>query len=275
MKKYIFIDIDGTLTNSKREVSLKNIKAMNKIEKKDFEIVFCSGRCNNYLINLSKTTNISRYLISSNGSMIYDQETKKIIHYDKIPFMIIENIYNYCHQNKIAITFNTEKFRYCNNNINYSNHYQESDTKRIKDIQEIIDKNITQICIGSYDYDKMIMIKEYLDTIKEIKIVNISTTMKLKQKNSKDGFFYDVVLKNINKGSGIKNFIKKINTTKENCIAIGDHINDIDMFNAVNYKIAMGNAYDELKKQANYITKTNDEDGVKYALEHIANLKNK
>ena len=273
MKKYIFIDIDGTLTNSNKEVSSNNIKAMNKIEKKDFEIVFCSGRCNNYLMELSKETNTSRYLISSNGSMIYDQKREKIIHCDKIPFDIIENMYNYCHQSKIAITFNTEKYRYCNNKVNYSKHYQEKDTKRIKDIKEINDKNITQICIGSYDYDKMLMIKEYIETITEIEIVNISTTMKLKQKNSPDGFFYDVVLKNKNKGSGIRNFIKALNTNKENCIAIGDHINDIDMFNEVGYKIAMGNAYDELKKQANYITKTNDEDGVKYALEHIENKK--
>ena len=41
------------------------------------------------------------------------------------------------------------------------------------------------------------------------------------------------------------------------------------MFNAVGYKIAMGNAWDELKEKANFVTKTNDEDGVKYALEHI------
>ena len=52
-------------------------------------------------------------------------------------------------------------------------------------------------------------------------------------------------------------------------MAIGDHINDIDMFNAVGYKVAMGNAWDELKEQADFVTKTNDDDGVKYALEHI------
>ena len=60
-----------------------------------------------------------------------------------------------------------------------------------------------------------------------------------------------------------------MNIPKENLIAIGDHVNDLDMFKAVGYKVAMGNAYDELKDKANFITKTNDEDGVMYALEHI------
>ena len=269
MKKYIFIDIDGTLTNSKKEVSQNNIDALEKIKEKDVEIIFCSGRCNTYLINLSKKCHASRYIISSNGSMIYDQKNQTIIHSNNIPFELLKRIYDYCCDNKMAITFNSENSRYCNANINYNNHYQKEDTNKITDIQTIKDKNITQICIGSYDYDKMITIKEFLNTIPEIEIVNISTTIKEHQKDSKDGFFYDVVLKGINKGTGITNFINHINTTKDNCIAIGDHINDIDMFKAVNYKIAMGNAYDELKKHANFITKSNDEDGVKYALEHL------
>ena len=90
MKKYIFVDIDGTLTDSKKRVSQANIKAMNKIEKKDYEIVFCSGRTNDYLVDLSEKCNTSRYLISSNGSMVYDQKNKEIIYQDKIPFELLE-----------------------------------------------------------------------------------------------------------------------------------------------------------------------------------------
>lgn len=269
MKKYIFVDIDGTLTDSKKKVSKANIKAMNEIEKKDFEIVFCSGRTNDYLVDLAEKCHTSRYLISSNGSMVYDNKEKTIIYQDKIPFNILETIYDYCKTNKMAISFNTEKNRYCNDFLNYDINYEEKDTKRIRSIKDMETKNITQFVLGSYSYDEMTKVKEFLDTIPTLEIVNISTTMKLKQIDSKDGFFYDVVLKGINKGTGIKNFIKTVKTTKDNCIAIGDHINDIDMFNAVGYKIAMGNAWDELKEKANYVTKTNDEDGVKYALEHL------
>lgn len=269
MKKYIFVDIDGTLTDSKKRVSEANIKAMNEIEKKDYEIVFCSGRTNDYLVDLSEKCNTSRYLISSNGSMVYDQKNKEIIYQDKIPYELLEHIYEYCKTNRMAISFNTEKNRYCNDFLNYDINYEEKDTKRIRSIKDMETKNITQFVLGSYSYEEMTKVKDFLDTIPSLEIVNISTTMKLKQIDSPDGFFYDVVLKGVNKGTGIRNFIKTVKTKKENCIAIGDHINDIDMFNAVGYKIAMGNAWDELKEKANFVTKTNDEDGVKYALEHI------
>ncbi|MBQ7105435.1 MAG: HAD family phosphatase [Bacilli bacterium] len=265
MKKYIFLDIDGTLLDSKKQVSCENIKAMNELKKDEFEIVFCSGRNNDYLINLSKKTNTSNYIISSNGSMIYNQKENKIIHADCIPFHILKNIYNYCKKNKLAITFNTDKYRYYNDFY----HQEKKDIKIINNINDINNIIVTQFVVGSYNYQKMIEVKEYIDNIEELEIVNISTTMKFKQINSKDGFFYDVVLKGINKGTGIDSFIKYMNISKKDCIAIGDHINDVDMFNATEYKIAMGNGYEELKKQADYIAKTNDDNGVVDALEHL------
>ena len=201
--------------------------------------------------------------------MIYDTYKRIIIHQNKIPFTILKNIYEYCEQNHMAISFNTENFRYCNKFLNYDNNYTNEDIIIIKDIKEIETKNVTQFVLGSYNYTEMTKVKDFLNTIPTLKIVNISTTMKLKQVNSKEGFFFDVVLNGINKGTGIKNFIKIFNTSKENCIAIGDHINDLDMFNSVGYKIAMDNACHELKEQANFITKSNDDDGVKYALEYL------
>lgn len=269
MKKYIFIDIDGTLTNSKQQVSLNNINAIKKIIQKDVEIVFCSGRWNGYLVDLSKKCNCSRYLISSNGSMIYDQKEQKIIYQNQISFSILEEIFNYCCNNNIAIAFNSEEYRYCNDYISYNDYYKESNAKKIKNIEEVRDKNISQVCIGSYDYEKMMDIKNYIEKVSKLEIANLSTTIKLKMLDSPNGFFFDVTLRGINKGTGIENFIKIMSIDKNDCIAIGDHINDLKMFDVVGYKIAMSNGCDELKEKANFITKSNDEDGVKYALEYI------
>lgn len=267
MKKYIFIDIDGTLTNSNKEVSIENKKAMNEIKKWGYDIVYTSGRCNKYLLDLDKEKSYSRYLISSNGSLIYDSLEKKIIDYVRIPFDILKRVYDYCNNNGLVITFNTEMIRYSNI---ASDKYQDSEyVKLITDIEDIKDRCITQFVVGSYDYDKMLFIRNYLDTIEELEIVNISTTMKLKLLDTNDGFFYDVTLKNVNKGRGIRHFLKLMGAKKEDSIAIGDHINDMEMFDEVGYKIAMANGYQELKDKADFITKSNDEDGVKYALEHI------
>lgn len=264
MEKYIFMDIDRTLTNSNGEISNNNIEAMQEIVKKNTEIIFTSGRCNYHLMEIRNKCGCGRYLISSNGSMIYDMVDEKIIYKSVIDTSILEKVFKYCLDNRLALDFNTDKCRFCNKYYNYKN--EDKDIVVIDSLDEVDKENITQFIIGSYDYQKMIDVKKYLANFNEVEIVNSSTTLKQKKYDSKKGFFYDVVNKGINKGIGIRQLIKLLNISKDQCIAIGDHTNDLPMFEEVGYKIAMGNAYQELKDKADYITKTNDEDGVEYAL---------
>lgn len=268
MKKYIFMDIDGTLANSKLEITQKNIQAMQEIIKNNYEIIFCSGRCNKYLSDIDIKCNVSRYIISSNGSMIYDQKTNKILFQEKIPHQILKYIYEYSETKKIGLSFNTFHIRYCNNYLTF----ESKDTKTIENIEELENQTITQIVLGNHDLYKMKEAEEFLSSIDELEIVNMSNSIKFNENNAKKWHFLDVVLKNVNKGLAIKNFCKLFNIEKENCIAIGDHVNDLTMFNEVNIKIAMNNGCQELKNNADFITKTNDEDGVAIALEYLQKL---
>lgn len=81
--------------------------------------------------------------------------------------------------------------------------------------------------------------------------------------------FFDVANVGVSKGNGIKNFCKNLNIDLKDTIAIGDEDNDISMFNVVGYKVAMGNGSKELKKYADEITETNDNDGVAVFLEKL------
>ena len=57
--------------------------------------------------------------------------------------------------------------------------------------------------------------------------------------------------------------------TKNELVAFGDGQNDIPMFETVGYSVVMGNATDDVKKYADYVTKSNNEDGVVYAIENF------
>ena len=75
-------------------------------------------------------------------------------------------------------------------------------------------------------------------------------------------YFFDIVNDNVNKGNAIKSLLKILNINKENSICFGDSINDIDMFNSVGTSVAMGNSIEKIKSIADYITDTNDNDGI-------------
>ena len=75
--------------------------------------------------------------------------------------------------------------------------------------------------------------------------------------------------KDCTKANAIKILADHLDINKEEIIVIGDGANDISMFEMSGYKIAMGNANNKLKEKADYITDSNNQDGVAKALEEI------
>lgn len=76
-----------------------------------------------------------------------------------------------------------------------------------------------------------------------------------------------------NKGYGIKILQQQLGISKQQCIAIGDDENDLEMFDQVHMAVAMGNAKENVKSAANEITLNCDEDGATVFLEQYCQLK--
>ena len=74
--------------------------------------------------------------------------------------------------------------------------------------------------------------------------------------------FCDIANIDSNKGNAVKKLLEILNIKKEETIAIGDDMNDLSMFEQVEYKVAVDNAIDIVKENADEITSSNDEDGV-------------
>lgn len=87
--------------------------------------------------------------------------------------------------------------------------------------------------------------------------------------------FIEIFPKGVTKGTALKKLCKKMNIDIGGTIAIGDQELDIPMIEAAGIGVAMGNAIDELKEKADFITKSNNEAGVAYAIEHYLNERRK
>ena len=73
--------------------------------------------------------------------------------------------------------------------------------------------------------------------------------------------------KNISKGSGLRELCEILKIGVDECVAIGDGFNDLEILQTAGVGVAMGNARDEIKKIANYVTDDNNHDGVVKAIE--------
>lgn len=76
--KLIILDIDKTITDSNNKISEYTKKILQTAISKGIYVVLCSGRTNSYVMEKSKTLEITPIVISSNGSLIYDYKEKKV-----------------------------------------------------------------------------------------------------------------------------------------------------------------------------------------------------
>ncbi len=260
--KIIFVDIDGTLTNSKRCLEETNKKAIKRITDKNIFVVLCSGRTNQYVCDFSKQASASNYAISCNGAFVYDYKLDKNIFSSNLDFKTITTLWNYCLENHLGFIINTKEMRYGNH---YLHNVKENGIKPIHSINEISNIDIYQIVITGSNEPKMNELKTIVNEIPSLFMANISTRIV----DNLTVYFFDIVNVNINKGQAIKHLLNYLNIKKEEAVCIGDHINDYQMFHEVGFKVAMGNANSELIKQADYVTLSNDENGVAYFLNNF------
>ena len=264
MIKVIFCDVSGTLLTTKGTISYETIKSIRLLSQIGINFVLCSGGARGKLLDLTSNLGIQDYIISSNGADIYDTKNKKIILSNKIEFNDIIKIYTIVRNYNLFFSINYDSIIYTNKkrlNVNYElvndtwnkqffiNHEPEQCTlSGIPRKKEIIEKIISKI-----------------NLMPNVKIASNNINLK-EELLEKLNLYCDIVNNNTDKQIAAMYLLKKMNITSEEAMVICDGINDLNLFNLVKYRIAMGNAIEEIKNQATFITDSNNEEGVNKVL---------
>ena len=286
MYKIVTIDLDGTLLNSLGEISEENIMALRKCIEKGVEIVLTSGRVVSSIKNFANEIGKNNYLISGNGSTVYDINNEKIIYQNTIPKEKVLKIIEICEANSIYYSVYTEK-GIVTKSLNYNIlFYHKENLKKVNTektniniVQNIYDyienlenNKISKISIC--DKDKMVFdsILKKLKTIENLDILEVGHMSRKYIENGTEivpiEFYYtEITNENVNKWEAIKFLIERLNIKPEEVIAIGDNINDKEMLENAGLGVAMGNAAPYIKEFADDVTLDNDNNGVAKAVE--------
>lgn len=254
--KIVFVDIDGTLVNKRKRVTLKTRKSIKKIVDKGIYVVLVSGRDVLHTIDKSRRALASPIVISSNGSEIYNYNKQETIFIDKIENEKIKKVWAYCNKNEIGLLIKSISGKYTNKYLigkDKENGILITNEKELKKIE------FSQIVFVCNDIEKMLKAKEYITNL-NLSITNYSESFL--DNTISDRYRLDINNKNVSKGVAITKLLKYLNIEKENSLCFGDFINDLDMFDACGTKVAMENACDSLKEKADYITSSNNKNGV-------------
>lgn len=263
--KLIAIDMDGTLLNSRNEISKRTRDAILNAGDKGVHVVLATGRLLTSAKNYSSKIDLKRPIISSNGAVIID-ENENVIFEKHIDKSQIENITYIADKNDVYYHFyGKDSFysnRYVKDIVEFYNPEGSLEEDKVKfnlynHIGDILNKDIDiyKFIFIEDDVKKLYKLREELQIVRD---VNISSSWI----NN-----VEIMEKDVSKGNSLRYLCEKLNINKDEIIAIGDNENDLSMLNFAGLGVSMGNANKNVKSAADIITSTNDEDGVAKIIE--------
>lgn len=265
MYKLVALDCDGTLLTSKKEISEYSLSIINQLTEDGIMVVLASARPYYRLkrfLSIMKLDKQNNYTIAFNGGLIVSNCDDSIIYSKGFKSVDVRDVLS------LASDLNTNVFLYTKNSI-ISNINDEVYKKRNPDVNYIVDDIFTR----SYIDDEIFKIA-YVNKPERTKELREKIPQPFYQKyeiSSSVPQFIEFVSRGVTKFNALKQIGEICNVKPEEMIAFGDEDNDIPMLELVGYGIAMGNASEGVKKCADMITGTNDEDGVANALSKIFN----
>ena len=281
MIKVIAVDMDGTLLNEQREVSDRTARAIHRAQDAGIQLIIATGRSyTNAMGPLRKHSFRRRYLLMSGGEVRDEQaRVEKQIPLD---YDTSKKLYEICRNSDVLIYFCGDENDYgvgteeqieagiCREMSSFTglsmdaipgtDFYREirGRMKRLDSIEEMKDYTVFKAFIFSEDTERLARLDEEIQKIPDVA--------------SASSFYTNLEITNrkAQKGIVLKEMVENMGYRLDEVMAIGDSLNDESMLTIpVGAAVAMGNAHKKLKTICPYCTKTNQEDGVAYAIEKV------
>ena len=259
--KMIFIDNDGTLKNNKSEITDKTKDVIKKMGEIGNYVVICTSRPRYQACEIMKNSNASNYVVSLNGSDIYDMSENKVIFENLINKEMLIKYINYAYDNDLRLVLSSSDYDYVTKDVRNNNQFLLNKENFV----DIIDNlRIKQCMFIDDNKEKINEVKKKIEEEQLIKIIDEKS-----DNLSGDEQWISFSDINTSKGNAMNFFADNLNIPYFRTIAIGNEKNDLSMFEQRGYSIAVENADKILKENADYVTLSNDADGVAHVLELI------
>ncbi|HLR08856.1 MAG TPA: Cof-type HAD-IIB family hydrolase [Bacillota bacterium] len=235
--KLIALDMDGTLLNSDEEVSEYTKETIAKALEKNVRVVLSTGRWLGSCYPYAEALNLKSDLITCNGGEIWTINKELVERH-----LFDEEKMNAMYE--IARTLGMFTWMVATDRIFYD--------EKPDDLS-----SYAWLKFGCATTDKKVL-DEFIEQISYFEGLELTNSMPLN---------VEINPKGVNKANALRRVCRDLGLTMDQVMAAGDSLNDIKMIQEAGVGVAMGNAQEAIKKAADYITDTNDNDGVAKAIE--------
>lgn len=253
--KLIGVDVDGTLLNSENKITPRTRQALIRAGEMGHKIVIVSGRPTSAVKYLAKELEFDKFnglLANYNGGSITDYSSGKVLA-------------NHNLERNLALEI-LDKTRFLNIIVPYKDMIlSDKDHKFLQAESKLLglEAKIVSDIRDKLDFDpnKILFAAEIAKLEESIQFLvenfgNVTSQVRSHRN------YYEIMPKGLSKGNSLLEIAKIYDIDQADIIAFGDEMNDFTMIEVAGVGVAMANAVDEIKEIADYVTLSNDEDGI-------------
>ncbi|MGM9552153.1 MAG: Cof-type HAD-IIB family hydrolase [Clostridia bacterium] len=256
--KMLVLDIDGTLTNSKKEITSATKEAITKVLKMGHAVVIASGRPTPGTKKVCVELNLSRYngyVLSYNGAKITKLSDNSVVYQKVLENKFVGEIYDYVIKNDMGMMTYEENDAITGTRID---KYMELEARinsiglrEVENFKEYVNFPVNKCLLTAEDN----IAKLHCEHLAQIYKDSLSVYRS-------EPFFVEIMPKGVDKANSLEVLRQILSIERENIIACGDGFNDLSMIKYAGVGVCMSNGVPECKKAADYIAPSNDEDGL-------------
>ena len=262
--KMIVLDLDGTLTNREKKITPRTKETLMEAQKRGKIVVLASGRPSQGILHLAKELDMERYggyILAFNGGMIINCRTWETVSSVLLPQNMNHTIVKLAEEHRVNIlTYEGDTIITRNKDDQYVELEAGINQMTVREIEDMADY------AAGITVPKFLMVDDgdYLATVEPLVKAALGRDFSVYRS---EPFFLEILPKGIDKAQRLEVLLQILGISREEMIACGDGYNDLTMIKYAGLGVAMENGVLPVRKAADYITASNNEDGVALVVE--------
>ena len=263
--KMIVLDLDGTLTNNKKEITPRTKQALMQAQAAGVHVVLASGRPTYGIVPLAEELKLKEnggFILAFNGGKIIDCTNNEVLFEQKLDEQLVPILFQEAKKAGMEIlTYQGEGIAATNKDDEYVQHEAFINKMPVMQYDDFLNQLV-------YPINKCLIVGDPTPLHElEIRLAK-ELEGKMDVYRSAD-FFLECVPLGIDKARALDRLISSLGISREEVIACGDGYNDLSMIRFAGLGVAMANAAKDIQSEADFVTLSNEEDGVAHVIEHF------
>lgn len=269
--KLILLDLDGTLLTSEKTISPANYQALRRLAAQGVHIVPSTGRFYSGMPQVVRELDFVRYAITVNGAQVYDAREDKILAREDIQLPDAFQVFDALDALPVIYDCFLDGWGYMTQALydQIDNYIADPRTNHmVKTLRQPVPELRQYLLEQGRPLQKIQMFFRDMGA-RESALESLPKSFPHMAVSSSIPNNIEINAKNANKGHALRFLCRYLGVDIAESMAFGDGSNDLSMIQAAGIGVAMANGEDALLAQADYVTDTNDNDGVAKALRHF------